>query len=179
MYRYLKSNLFNGLLSLESTGISNSFSHCYGHQSLYSSPILCTVVFDLTFFNEVKQSNDTIYNINAQVIDSCTAVIISRPVIREQHLVTKIPQYFDEIPRSAVSSLPEKLSQWKSKFIERSGKCHATDFPSVTIPPYAKVHVGLPIDHCYILLVTFNMDYLVVSLSVAMIEVDLELLRLQ
>ena len=29
MHRYLKSNLFNGLLSLESTGISNSFSHCY------------------------------------------------------------------------------------------------------------------------------------------------------
>jgi hypothetical protein len=29
MHRYLKRNLFNGLLSLESTGISNSFSHCY------------------------------------------------------------------------------------------------------------------------------------------------------
>jgi len=61
---------------------------------------LGTVVFDLTFFNEIKQSNDTIHSIDTQAIDSCIAVIISTSVIREQCLVTKIPQCFDEIPRS-------------------------------------------------------------------------------
>jgi len=57
--------------------------------TVHSNPILGTAVFDLTLFNEVAQSNDTIPNIHAQVIDSCIAVIISRPVIRQQHLVTK------------------------------------------------------------------------------------------
>jgi hypothetical protein len=44
-----------------------------------SSPILGSVY--LTFFNEVSQSHETINNIHAQIIDSCIAVIISRPVI--------------------------------------------------------------------------------------------------
>ena len=43
-----------------------------------SSPILGSVYFDLTFFNEVSQSHETLNNIHAQVIDSCIAVIISR-----------------------------------------------------------------------------------------------------
>ena len=54
-----------------------------------SSPILGSVYFELTFFNEVSQSHETINNIHAQIIDSCIAVIISRPVIRENHLVQK------------------------------------------------------------------------------------------
>ena len=45
-----------------------------------SSPILGSVYFDLTFFNEVCQSHKTLNNIYAQVIDSCIAVIISRPL---------------------------------------------------------------------------------------------------
>ena len=65
-----------------------------------SSPILGSVYFDLTFFNEVSQSHETINNIHAQIIDSCIAVITSRPVIRENHLVQKIPLYFDETTRS-------------------------------------------------------------------------------
>ena len=35
-----------------------------------------------------------------EVIDSCIAVIIGRPIIRGNHLVRKIPLYFDEIPSS-------------------------------------------------------------------------------
>ena len=57
----------------------------------HTSAILGSVVFDLTFL---------IRNIHAQVLDSCIAVIISRPLIRENHLVHKIPLYFDEQPSS-------------------------------------------------------------------------------
>jgi hypothetical protein len=66
----------------------------------HTSAILGSVVFDLTFFNEVTQSHETIHNIHAQVLDSCIAVIIGRPLIRENHLVQKIPLYFDEVTRS-------------------------------------------------------------------------------
>ena len=65
----------------------------------HTSAILGSVVFDLTFFNEVTQSHETIHNIHAQVLDSCIAVIIGRPLIRENHLVQKIPLYFDEVTR--------------------------------------------------------------------------------
>jgi hypothetical protein len=65
-----------------------------------SSPILGSVVFDLTFLNEVSRRHETITDIHVQVIDSCIAVIISRPLIRANHLVQKIPFYFDETPRS-------------------------------------------------------------------------------
>ena len=34
------------------------------------------------------------------MLDSCIAVIIGRPLIRENHLVRKIPLYFDEVTRS-------------------------------------------------------------------------------
>ena len=65
-----------------------------------SSPILGSVVFDLTFLNEVTRQHDTIKDIHVQVIDSCIAVIIGRPRIRSNHLVQKIPLYLDEIPSS-------------------------------------------------------------------------------
>ncbi len=61
-----------------------------------SIPILGSVDFDLIFFNEVSQSHETINNIHAQIIDSCIAVIINL----ENHLVQKIPLYFDETTRS-------------------------------------------------------------------------------
>jgi len=50
----------------------------------------------LNFLNEVLQSHETIRNIHAQVIDSCMAEIITRPVIRGNHMVHKTPLYFDE-----------------------------------------------------------------------------------
>jgi hypothetical protein len=65
-----------------------------------SSSILGSVVFDLTFLNEVSRRHETIKDIHAQVVDSCIAVIISRPLIRANHLVQKIPLNFDETPRS-------------------------------------------------------------------------------
>ena len=49
----------------------------------HASAILGSVVFDL----KRSESHETIRNIHAQVLESCIAVIISRPVIRENHLV--------------------------------------------------------------------------------------------
>ena len=62
------------------------------------------VVFDLTFFNEVSRLHETVRNIQAQVIDSCIPVIVSRPIIRANHLVRKILLYFDE----GASSKPDQ-----------------------------------------------------------------------
>jgi hypothetical protein len=58
-----------------------------------SSPIYGSVVFNLTFFNEVTRSNETLYRLHASVIDSCIDIIVGRPVIREHHLIQKIPHY--------------------------------------------------------------------------------------
>ena len=71
-----------------------------------SSPIYGSVVFNLTFFNEVTRSNETLYRLHANFIDSCIDIIVGRPVIREHHLIQKIPHYFDE----TTSSKPD-LSQ--------------------------------------------------------------------
>jgi len=57
-----------------------------------SSPILGSVVFDLIFIDL------TIMDIHAQVIDSCIDDS-PRPLIRANHLIQKIPLYFDETPR--------------------------------------------------------------------------------
>ncbi len=76
-----------------SQALSGDISSCQ------SSPIYGSVVFNLTFFNEVTRSNETLYRLNANVIDSC-------PVIREHHLIQKVPHYFDE----TTSSRPD-LSQ--------------------------------------------------------------------
>ena len=43
------------------------------------SSIYGTVVFDLTFFNEVTKSDNILKNIEANVIDSCIEVIIGMP----------------------------------------------------------------------------------------------------
>ena len=60
-----------------------------------SSSVYGTVVFDLTLFNEVTQSDDILTNIRASVIDSCIEVIIGLPDIRVHRLVHRIPSYFD------------------------------------------------------------------------------------
>ena len=54
-----------------------------------SSPIYGSVVFNLTFFNEVTRSNETLYHLHSNVIDSCIDIIVGRPVIREHHLIQK------------------------------------------------------------------------------------------
>jgi len=63
-----------------------------------SSPKFGSVVFDLTFLNEVSKQHETIKDIHAQVLDSCIAIIVGRSIVRENHLVRKIPLYFNEIP---------------------------------------------------------------------------------
>ena len=54
-----------------------------------------TVVFDLTFFNEVTKSDNILRGITANVIDSCIEVIIGLPDIRTHRLIHRIPSYFD------------------------------------------------------------------------------------
>jgi len=51
----------------------------------HTASVYGTVVFDLTFFNEVTNSDDILVNIEASVIDSCIVVIIGLPDIRKQH----------------------------------------------------------------------------------------------
>jgi hypothetical protein len=60
-----------------------------------SSSIYGTVVFDLTFFDEVMKSDNILKSIEASVIDSCIEVIIGLPNIRSHRLVHRIPSYFD------------------------------------------------------------------------------------
>ena len=54
-----------------------------------------TVVFDLTLFNEVTQSDDILTSIRASVIYSCIEVIIGLPDIRVHRLIHRIPFYFN------------------------------------------------------------------------------------
>jgi len=60
-----------------------------------SSSIYGIVVFGLTLFNEVTQSDDILTNIRASVIDSCIEVIIGLPDIRVHRLIHRIPSYYD------------------------------------------------------------------------------------
>ena len=62
-----------------------------------SSSVYSTVVFDLTLFNEVTQSDDILTNIPASVIDSCIEVIIGLPDIKVHRLIHRIPSYFDTL----------------------------------------------------------------------------------
>jgi len=71
-----------------------------------SCPTYGSVKFNLTFFNEITCQPETLFHLDAKVIDSCIDIIISRQVIREHHLITKIPHYFNEPNRSE-----PKLSQ--------------------------------------------------------------------
>jgi hypothetical protein len=76
-----------------------------------SSPaVYGTVVFDLTFFNEVTKSDNILKSIEANVIDSCIEVIIGLPDIRSHRLIHCIPSYFDSpdptylVPPQGISS---------------------------------------------------------------------------
>ena len=60
-----------------------------------NSSLYGTVVFDITLFNEVTQSDDILTNIRSSVIDSCIEVIIGLPDIRVHRLIHRIPSYFD------------------------------------------------------------------------------------
>jgi hypothetical protein len=64
-----------------------------------SSSIYGTIVFDLTFFNEVTKSDNILKSIEANVIDNCIEVIIGLPDIRSHRLIHRlihrIPSYFD------------------------------------------------------------------------------------
>jgi hypothetical protein len=100
-----------------------------------SCPILWSVVFDLTFLNEVSKQHVTIKDIHAQVLDSCIAIIVGRPIIRGNYLVRKIPLYFDEIPRSK-PDLSQPVEPVKTPVLWAIGdmqltKCRLNDF-SVT-----------------------------------------------
>ncbi len=87
---------------------------------------------DLTFFNEVSRLHETIRNIQAQVIDSCIPVIVSRPIIRANHLVRKIPFYFDEGPSSKpdqsqpvvpVTTLSTTRARWHRASVTPCARC--------------------------------------------------------
>ena len=52
------------------------------------------VVFDLTLFNEVTQSDDNLTNLRASLIDSCIEVIVGLPDIRAHRLIHRILSYF-------------------------------------------------------------------------------------
>jgi hypothetical protein len=75
-----------------------------------SSSIYGTVVFDLTFFNEVTKSDNVLKSIEANVIDSCIEVIIGLPDIRSHRLVHRIPSYFDS-PDPTYLTPPHGISQ--------------------------------------------------------------------
>ena len=47
-----------------------------------STHVYGCVVLDLTFINEVTNKPETIFSINAKIIDSCIHTIIGRPIIR-------------------------------------------------------------------------------------------------
>jgi hypothetical protein len=73
-----------------------------------SSPaVYGTVVFDLTFFNEVTKSDNILKSIEANVIDSL-------PHIRSHRLVHRIPSYFDS-PDPTYLAPPQGISQASTK----------------------------------------------------------------
>jgi hypothetical protein len=68
-----------------------------------SCSIYGSVVFDLTFFNEVTKSDNILKSIEANVIDSL-------PHIRSHRLVHRIPSYFDS-PDPTYLAPPQGISQ--------------------------------------------------------------------
>ena len=65
------------------------------HEGTLSGSIYVSVIFDLTFFNEVTKSDNLLKSIEANVIDSCIEVIVGLPDIRSHRMVHRIPSYFD------------------------------------------------------------------------------------
>ena len=56
---------------------------------------ISSVVFDLTFFNEVTKSDYILRGITAIEIDSCIEEIIGLPDSRMHRLIHRITSYFD------------------------------------------------------------------------------------
>jgi hypothetical protein len=54
-----------------------------------------SVVFNLSSFNEVTRSIETLSSLHAKVIDSCIDIIVGQPVTRDHHLVQKLSHYFE------------------------------------------------------------------------------------
>ena len=71
-----------------------------------------------------------------------------------------------------------QLVEWDVPIISAGLRVAVSEVVHIMVQTHAEVHVGLPIDHCYILLEAFHMDDLVVSLLVAMIVVDFKLVGL-
>jgi hypothetical protein len=65
--------------------------------TVLSCNIYSTVVFDLSFLNEVTKSDNILRGITANVIDSCIEVIIGLPDIRMHRLIHRVSSYFDTI----------------------------------------------------------------------------------
>ena len=88
-------------------------------------PIYGSVVFNLTFFSEVTRSNETLYRLHANVIGSCIDTIVGRPVIREHHLVHKLPHYFDETT-SSKPGLSQSVTPVTPSLAKASSVCTQT-----------------------------------------------------
>ena len=88
----------------------------------------------------MTQSHETIHNIHAQVLDSFIAVILVRPLIRENHLVQKIPLYFDEVtrfkPNQSQSVLPV------AALSSTSARCRGTQSCVTCVPFVAQGYDG-------------------------------------
>jgi len=76
-----------------------------------------------------------------QVIDSCIAVTINRPLIQANHLVQKIPLYFDETPRSKpdLSLACDSTSDDESEVSRHTPVAYAPHLRCrTTVIPYAR-----------------------------------------
>ncbi len=76
----------------------------------------------LNFLNEVTRSNETLYRLHANVIDSCIDIIVGRPLIREHHLIHKLPHYFDETT-STKFNLSQSVTPVKPSLAKASSIC--------------------------------------------------------
>ena len=73
---------------------------------------------------------------------------------------------------------PNQLVKCDVSIVSTGLRVVVTEVVSIVIQTRVEAHVGLPVDYCYIFLEAFHMDDLVVSLLVAMVKVDLELVSL-
>ena len=89
-------------------------------------------LFNLTFFNEVTRSNETLYHLHANVIDSCIDNIVGHLVIREHHLIQKIPHYFDKTT-SSKPDLSQSVTPVTSSLAKLSRVCVQ---PCTTCTPF-------------------------------------------
>ena len=92
--------------------------------------ILLPLVFNLTFFNEVTRWNEMKH------FTACTRMsltIVGRPVIREHHLIQKLPHYFDETTSSR-PDLSQSVTPVTSSLAKASSVC-AQPCTTCTVAP--------------------------------------------